>query len=369
MKNLSINLLNSSYEIMIGNDILSSSGAVQQLSALLAGKSCLIISDSNVYPLYGEGVTKLADRAGVCKVDSFVFSAGEESKRLSTIEKIYHFAISKGLDRGSVVLALGGGVTGDIAGFFASTYMRGIDFVQIPTSLLAMVDSSVGGKVGVDLEEGKNLVGAFYQPRLVLADISVLQTVPKRELASGLAEVVKYGMIMDAEFVAWLEMEAVRINNLDKGCLEQLVSRCCGFKAEVVEEDEKEHGRRAILNYGHTFGHALEVVGGYRLLNHGEGVAIGMGMAIDFALALGLLTGDAVELQDRVLAKLNLPVVMPKCDKCRAEEVLQYMYRDKKVKDGKLVLVLTDSVGSVIMRKCDEKELLLEKIRGRFAKA
>ncbi|MCK5834876.1 MAG: 3-dehydroquinate synthase, partial [Lentisphaeria bacterium] len=249
----------------------------------------------------------------------------------------YSLAAQKGLDRKSIIIALGGGVTGDMGGFLAASYMRGIDFIQFPTSLLAMVDSSVGGKVGIDLPEGKNLVGAFWQPLAVVADLATLKTLPPREVKSGLAEVVKYGMIYDPKFLSFLEAHTADFNNLNLDVFKEVVSICCKIKSKIVSEDEREQGIRAILNYGHTFGHSIEMLGGYSLLNHGEGVAIGMNMAANLSVQKGLITPELATRQLDLLNEIGLPTTI---SDLKDTAILQGMYSDKKVESGTIRLVL-----------------------------
>ena len=268
------------YDITVGEGLFDALGD-SPVKPFVDGRACLIVSDSNVAPLYGDACESLLRACGATEVHCTEFPAGEESKTLATVSTFYGTCVDRGLDRKSLIVALGGGVTGDMAGFLAATYMRGIDFIQIPTSLLAQVDSSVGGKTGVDLPEGKNLVGAFKQPLHVLIDVNTLKTLPRRELLSGLAEVVKYGVSLDEAFLSYLENHVDAIVGLDAEACAYAITRSCELKAEVVLKDEHDlTGLRAILNYGHTFGHALETLGGYNALTHGEGVAIGMLMAL-----------------------------------------------------------------------------------------
>ncbi len=334
------------YDITIARGLLPSQGPEGRLAAVVGGRRCLIVSDSNVAELYGPTTVATVQRAGAEHVGLEAFTAGEASKTLATVEEFYHLAVGHRLDRSSVVVGLGGGVTGDMAGFIAATYMRGIDFIQIPTSLLAMVDSSVGGKVGVDLPEGKNLIGAFYQPQAVLIDLNFLKTLPERELLCGLAEVVKYGVIMDAALFHLLSANVENLLARDPDIYAEVVARCCQLKAEVVAADEREEsGRRALLNYGHTFGHALETLGGYNSgLNHGEAIAVGMGMAADLATAIGLAAPELVAEQDTLLRRLGLPVRIRQ-DNCTPEAVIEAMGRDKKVRNGRLKLVLPYAIG------------------------
>jgi 3-dehydroquinate synthase len=259
--------------------------------------------------------------------------------------ELWEQMLEQGTDRKSVVVAVGGGVVGDLAGFVAATFARGLRFVQVPTTLLAQVDSSVGGKVGINLSGGKNMVGAFWQPRGVVIDVDTLDTLPEREYRAGLAEVVKYGVIQDAEFFAFLEASIALINDRDRPTLTRIIERCCRLKADVVEQDEREEtGVRAILNYGHTFCHALETATGYEQLLHGEGVAIGMICAARLAQRMGRVDAEFTSRLCDLLAALNLPLTVPEVDH---EELVELMYRDKKVDRGKLRFVLPTRMGHV----------------------
>ena len=332
MIKISVPVPNQSYDIFIGTHIYETIDLPQ-----VKDRQCLIVTDSNVGPLYQKQVWALLKRNGASAIDAVDFPAGEESKTLSTMQNFYSLAAQKGLDRKSIIIALGGGVTGDMSGFLAASYMRGIDFIQFPTSLLAMVDSSVGGKVGIDLPEGKNLVGAFWQPLAVVADLATLKTLPIREVKSGLAEVVKYGMIYDQNFLEFLENHTSDFNSLNLNVFEQVVSTCCKIKSKVVSEDEREQGIRAILNYGHTFGHSIEMLGGYSLLNHGEGVAIGMNMAANLSVQKELISPELAVRQLRLLTEIGLPTTIVNL---MATDILKGMYSDKKVESGTIRLVL-----------------------------
>jgi 3-dehydroquinate synthase len=317
-----------------------------------------------VAPLYADAVINLANQAGAESCSLASFPAGESSKTLETVGRLCSEAVASGLTRKSVILALGGGVVGDIAGFVASSYMRGIEFVQIPTTLLAMVDSSVGGKVGVDLPEGKNLVGAFHQPRLVLADLATLDTLPERELRCGMAEVIKYGVIMDRPFFDFLSASIEGVHARTTEIMTKIVCRSCELKAQIVREDERESGIRAILNYGHTFGHAIETLTRYDRYNHGEAVAIGMGMAIDLAHSLGRTPAEDVERQNRLLEENGLPIRL-KPEGVDAERVFKTMHSDKKALNGKLRLVLPRELGRAEVIDSVPDSMVIDAIRGR----
>lgn len=353
------------YCIAIDKQLFDTAASRELLEPVVRDRTCLLVSDSNVAPLYAAAVTAAAEEAGASHVLTVSFPAGEQSKQIATLIDLYRGAVQAGLDRTARILAVGGGVTGDIAGFVAATYMRGIPFVQIPTSLLAMVDSSVGGKVGVDLPEGKNLVGAFHQPELVLTSLSVLETLPARELACGLAEIVKTAVILDAGLFDTLEREQARLNHDHLAAFEPVIARCCELKAEVVAEDEREHGRRAILNYGHTFGHALETLGSYSALNHGEAVAVGMGMAADLAVATRRCPPELPKRQDALLDAFHLPT---HCELpgISVDDVLAAMKRDKKVRRGALRLILPDGLGRVSITPFEDESALRQAIGGRL---
>jgi 3-dehydroquinate synthase len=358
LKKIDVNLSERSYDIVIMSGLLDDLSA--KIESFVQQRKVLIVSDSNVSKLYGNKVLK-GIKSTCSEAEITSFSAGEPSKTLATVESLYVKAIEMGLDRSSVIVALGGGVVGDVAGFLAATYMRGIDFIQIPTSLLAMVDSSVGGKTGVDLPVGKNLVGAFWQPKAVLIDTKTLRTLPEREVRCGLAEVVKYGIILDEEFFCYLENHKVELKNLDMDCYEEVIARCCELKAMIVVDDEREEsGRRAILNYGHTFAHAIEVIKGYEKINHGEAVAIGMCMAANLSVA-DVRLDDAAELrQENLLRALHLPTTV---DGVKASEIYNAMQQDKKVLDGKIRFILPDTIGEVTLVEDLGKSMVMDAIR------
>ncbi len=334
------------------------------LAEIVRGRNCLIISDSHVTPLYGGAATALLAAAGATGVASATFPAGEPSKNLHTMSTLYGEAVRAGLDRKSLVVALGGGVAGDMAGFLAATYMRGIDYIQLPTSLVAQVDSAVGGKTGVDLPEGKNLVGAFKQPRAVMIDVSALKTLPPRELSCGLAEVLKYGVILDAEFFAFLEKNVPGLLDVDEAVYMHVVRRSCELKAEVVLADEHDlNGRRAVLNYGHTFGHALEKLAGYGELTHGEAISIGMMMAVELAAKRGGAEPEELcRRQEALLTALGLPV---RATEVAPEEVFEAMQTDKKYEHGRSRLLLPARLGTVALVKDVAEREILEAIGGR----
>lgn len=331
-----------SYPIEIGSGNLPETGRF--LNALGGAEHVVLMTDSNVEPLHAPTVgDSLAD--GGAEVDLVVVEAGETSKSAAVADAAWQKLLELGADRRTVVIALGGGVVGDLAGFVAATYARGIRFLQIPTTLLAQVDSSVGGKVGINLPGAKNMVGAFWQPLGVLIDTGVLGTLPRREFVSGLAEVVKYGVILDAEFFGYLEAHAGELDARQPEVLRQVIARCCRLKADVVEADEREiAGGRAALNYGHTFAHALEAVAGYGELLHGEAVSIGMMCAARLAERLGRVDSAFARRQDALLTTLGLPVRCPPVDH---DALVDAMSRDKKTEAGRLRFVLPDRLGHV----------------------
>lgn len=343
MAEVNVNLPGGGYAIRIITGGLDELGTF--VRRLLLGDRCLVVTDANVAALYGERAVATLRRSGLNAAIAVV-PPGEESKSLAVAETLYSKAIDCGLDRRSPIVAVGGGVVGDLAGFVAATYMRGVPFIQVPTTLLAQVDSSVGGKVAVNHPAGKNLIGAFYQPRLVVADPGVLATLPARELATGLAEVVKHGIIADAVFFAWLEANSTAVLARETGAMAEIILRSCEIKAAVVEEDEKESGLRMILNFGHTIGHAVEAATGFAL-THGEAVAVGMHGAARLSSLLGLCGPETVAAVTALLTRFGLPIAAPGC---RAADLLAYLARDKKSLDGAVNWVLLGDIGRVVVR-------------------
>jgi 3-dehydroquinate synthase len=342
MPSVHVNLGPRSYDIEIGSGNLAAT--VRYCDAEQEDAHAVIITDTHVDELYSDAVADPLQEAGA-QVDILSVEAGEQSKSPEVAQELWEQLLDQGADRKTVVVALGGGVVGDLAGFVAATFARGLRFVQIPTTLLAQVDSSVGGKVGINLPGGKNMVGAFWQPCGVLIDVDVLHTLPQREYRAGLAEVVKYGVIQDAEFFAFLEANAEPINDRGPDVLTHIVERCCRLKADVVEQDEREEtGLRSILNYGHTFCHAFEAATGYEQLLHGEGVAIGLMCAARLAERLGRVDAAFVARQRALLEAFGLPLEVPDVNH---EELIELMYRDKKVERGWLRFVLPTRLGHV----------------------
>ncbi|NET51635.1 MAG: 3-dehydroquinate synthase, partial [Merismopedia sp. SIO2A8] len=322
------------------------------------GQRMLLVSNPTVFEHYGERAIASLTRAGF-DVAYCLLPDGEQYKHLEAIQTIYNAALAHRLERSSTLVSLGGGVIGDMTGFAAATWLRGINFVQIPTSLLAMVDASIGGKTGVNHPQGKNLIGAFYQPRLVLIDPLVLATLPEREFRAGMAEVVKYGIIWDAKLFERLDAEAslATLNDVSDDLMQLILTRSCQAKADVVSQDEKEAGLRAILNYGHTIGHAIESLTGYTTVNHGEAVAIGMVAAGKMATQLGLWDGKNGDRQDTLLGKIALPTRAP--SGLDPQAILDTLQTDKKVKAGKVSFILPTRIGEVTITDQVSSETVL----------
>ncbi len=348
-----VELGDNSYPIIIGENILNRLGT--NLRKLPLADKVMLVTNPTVNALYGDIVTKSLREAGYEVILGLV-PDGEKYKSLESAQKLYDIAFDARLDRKSAVIALGGGVIGDLAGFVAATYMRGVPFIQVPTTLLAQVDSSVGGKVAVNHPKGKNIIGSFYQPKLVYTDISTLRTLEPRQFKAGMAEVIKYGVIWCDDFFTYLEKNRERLQQLDPQALINIIKRSCEIKAQVVAQDEKEMGVRAILNYGHTFGHAIEALTNYSTYVHGEGVAIGMVLANHLAVRKGLLNDSDQERIDRLIAVFGLPTGYGNLAK---EILLQKMYFDKKVKSGKINFVLPEKIGLVrITDEVTESDIL-----------
>lgn len=344
MERLTVALGERSYPILIGRNALEA--LPDALAELDVRGAVAVVTDSHVGPLYGERVEGLLRQGGLNPVRCEM-PAGEEHKRLARVEELCGRFLEGGLDRSSMVVALGGGVVGDIAGFAAAAFMRGIPFVQVPTTIVAQVDSSVGGKTGVNHPLGKNIIGAFHQPSAVVIDLDLLSTLPDRELRAGLAEVIKHGVIADEDLFAYLERRADALLAHDLDALELPVRRSCEIKAEVVGADEREHGLRAILNYGHTFGHGIEAASGYTTFLHGEAVALGMHAAGALARLLGMVDDAFVERQRACIEACGLPARWPDLP---IDDTLQAMRRDKKARAGRLKFIVPDRVGHVIQR-------------------
>jgi 3-dehydroquinate synthase len=343
MRNVRVPLGTRSYDIRVGPGLLSRLG--HECARLKLQGPCAIISDTNVAPRYARAAQQALRQAGIPST-LITVPAGEKAKSLKTVHACYDQLAAQRLERKSFIVALGGGVVGDLAGFVAATYLRGVAFVQVPTTLLAQVDSSVGGKVGVNLKAGKNLVGAFYQPRLVLCDLDTLGTLPKREYRAGLAEVIKYGIIYDAALFRRLERDLPGLLRREPGTLAAVVARCCEIKAEVVGQDETESGLRAILNFGHTIGHALEAISHYGKYLHGEAISIGqVGAAGLSGQLLGLPKRD-IDRMAGLFRRAGLPTEV-RLSPARQKQLLSAMQLDKKVSGGEIKFVLARRIGKV----------------------
>ncbi len=339
MERITVSLGERSYPISIGAGLFNDPA----LLSLSSKQKVVVITNHTVAPLYAKQIMTLLDQKG-CISALLELPDGEKYKTLETFNTVMSYLLENNISRDVVIIALGGGVIGDLVGFAASCYQRGVDFIQIPTTLLSQVDSSVGGKTAVNHPLGKNMIGAFYQPKSVIIDTNCLSTLPAREFSAGMAEVIKYGIIYDEEFFVWLEQHMDDLYALEEQALTYAIARCCQIKAEVVAQDEKESGIRALLNLGHTFGHAIEAELGYGNWLHGEAVAAGTMMAAKTAELQGLITQQQV---DRILAifkKAKLPVQTP--ESMSFEDFIKHMMRDKKVLSGELRLVLPTSIGT-----------------------
>lgn len=332
------------YEIIIENGILDNCG--EFIKKVSKAMRVAVISDTNVFPIYGEKVIKSLTNCGY-QVCSFTFEAGEKSKNLTTVSKMYDFLAENHLTRTDLIVALGGGVTGDMAGFAAASYLRGIDFVQIPTSLLSQVDSSVGGKTGVDIGAGKNLVGAFWQPILVLIDSNTLKTLPQYYFEDGMGEVIKYGCIKDKALFEKLENENA------EDCIEDIIYNCVAIKRDVVSRDEREKGERALLNFGHTLGHALEKIGNFTDLSHGQAIAIGMCMITKASEKAGLTEKGSAQRIETLCKKYNLPTD----SEILKAEIAKAASSDKKTNGSSIKLALIKKIGESYLEKIETSEL------------
>lgn len=350
MKSLSVDLGDRSYPIFIHHDLL---GNADLIKPYIVGKQVLIVSNETVAPLY---LDKVLEMTAGYERETLILPDGEQYKNLQICERIFDCLLEHHFNRTATLIALGGGVIGDITGFAAACYQRGVNFIQIPTTLLAQVDSSVGGKTGVNHPLGKNMIGAFYQPRCVIADTHTLQTLDDRQLSAGIAEVIKYGLIRDAEFFDWLETRIDALLQRDNDTLAYAIERSCRNKAEVVAADEKEAGQRALLNLGHTFGHAIETGAGYGTWLHGEAVGCGMYMAADLSCRLGWINAEQLSRIKNLLVAARLPVDAPA--ELTSQQFLDLMAVDKKVLAGKLRLVLLEDIGQAkVTEEFDHKQL------------
>jgi len=338
MDKLIVDLGERSYPISIGENLLAQT---ELFSSVIKGKKVMIVTNDVVAPLY---LTRCKETLINFELDEIILPDGEKHKNLKTFEIILATLLENKHARDTTIVALGGGVIGDMAGFAAACYQRGVPFIQVPTTVLSQVDSSVGGKTAVNHELGKNMIGAFYQPQAVIIDINCLHTLPAREFAAGMAEVIKYGIIYDQAFFSWLDNNSQNIKSLEPATITYMIKRCCDIKAEIVSLDEKEHGIRALLNLGHTFGHAIEAEQGYGNWLHGEAVAVGMILAAKTSFALGLIEHAQVEQITQLIAHFDLPLAAPK--EMHYEQFAVHMQLDKKVLNGKLRLILPTSVGT-----------------------
>ena len=353
MKRLGIELGERSYDILIGPGLRKRIG--EFLKAIFEPSRVIIITHPSINSLYGEEVLASFIAQG-WTTDIIEVPEGESSKSLNQAEKLYDHLLALNCDRKSVLVALGGGVIGDLVGFVAATYQRGVSFIQVPTTLLSMVDSSVGGKTAVNHPKGKNMIGAFYQPRLVVGDLETLRTLSQKEYRAGLAEVVKYGVIADAKLFEFLETNYKEIINLEHKFLTHIVETSCAIKASVVEKDERESHYRMILNFGHTFGHAIESLTGYSQFVHGEAVAIGMVLAAQLSHSMGTCSEKVPKRLRALLNKLGLPIDMPVLS---ASDVIESLYHDKKTMDHKIKFILVNEIGSIeIIDQVSEAEIL-----------
>lgn len=349
MQTLNVELGDRSYPIFVGADLFRA----EHLKPYIKGNQILIVSNETVAPLY---LDQLKAVLPAVQIDEVILPDGEQFKTLDQLNAVYDHLLKNRHNRTTTLIALGGGVVGDMTGFAAACYQRGVNFIQIPTTLLSQVDSSVGGKTGVNHPLGKNMIGAFHQPQVVLASVDVLRTLPDRELSAGLAEVIKYGLVYDSGFLDWLEGNMSGLVGRNSALLSRAIYRSCELKAEVVAQDEKESGVRALLNLGHTFGHAIESCQGYGNWLHGEAVAVGTVMAADLSQRLGWINSEDYARVVRIFKLANLPVAAP--EGMTADEFMSLMAVDKKVIDGQLRLILLRSLGSaVVTDKFDPKAL------------
>jgi 3-dehydroquinate synthase len=350
METLTVGLAERSYDIHIGYDIIDLLGS--HLVKINFPRRVVVVTNETVAPLYLDEVTRSLESEGIEPL-RIVLPDGEQYKNYETLNAIYTQLIELGCDRNSGIVALGGGVIGDMAGYAAATFLRGIPFVQVPTTLLSQVDSSVGGKTAINHPLGKNMIGAFYQPRLVLIDCKTLETLSKRDLKAGIAEVIKYGVIYDEAFFSWLESHTTSLLQLDKASLIHTIKTSCDIKAKVVEQDEREGSLRAILNYGHTFGHAVEQLSGYGVVLHGEAVAIGMVVAAQLSEKIELCSGEDIARLQTLLEDFGLSVAVPDFP---LDDYLGVMCRDKKVQDGVLRMVFNRGIGGCEIRSLVDPE-------------
>jgi len=362
---VTIDLDSRAYDIYIGSGLLY--GVADYLPSSVEGRAAYIITDRHV-ETHASHIKDSLMEAGASVCETYILPPGEQTKSFAELEKLSSWLLTHGIDRKSLIFAVGGGVVGDLTGFCASTILRGVPFIQIPTTLLAQVDSSVGGKTGINTAQGKNLVGTFYQPKAVIADLQTLETLPQRELLAGYAEIVKYGLINDSSFFYWLEDNGHKVCELEPEALSHAIQMSVQAKAEIVQADELEKGQRALLNLGHTFGHALEAAAGYdgRLL-HGEAVAIGCVMAFELSCSLGYCTRQDVERVEAHFSSVGLPThpsfLDPPLD-ITVDKMLDLMASDKKAQGGKLNFILVNGIGSAFMSDDVPDDVLREILKG-----
>tara|TARA_B100000686_G_scaffold114515_1_gene122030 strand:- start:2368 stop:3468 length:1101 start_codon:yes stop_codon:yes gene_type:complete len=352
MKRLAVDLAERSYEIQIDNGLLEKSGEVVRQATI--ARRAVVVTNPTIRSLFGDTVTSSLERAGFL-TNYITIPEGEEFKTLASAERVFDHLLAFHCDRSSVLIALGGGVIGDLTGFVAATFMRGIPLVQIPTTLLAQVDSSVGGKTAVNHPKGKNIIGAFYQPKAVIIDLNTLKTLPAVEFRAGLAEVIKYGVIADSELFKYLENNYRRILNLDPKYLSGIIETSCSIKATIVEKDERENRYRMILNFGHTLGHAIEALTHYKKYKHGEAVAIGMVFAAKLSADIGRCDKTDERRIAALVEKFGLPTRVMDLE---PESIIQSMYHDKKTSDRNIKFILTCGVGSIEIEDHIPEELL-----------
>ena len=359
IRTVTVGLGERTYDVLIGDGLIDRAGEL--IAPLLKRARTAVVADETVMSLHGARLLAALDQAGIAS-ESIVIPPGEASKSFAELERVCDRLLAQKLDRGDLIVALGGGVVGDLAGFAAAIYKRGIDFVQIPTTLLAQVDSSVGGKTAIDTPRGKTLIGAFHQPRLVLADQGVLATLPDREMRAGYAEVIKYGFLGDFSFFEWLEANGSAVLAREPAALTHAVARSVEMKAEIVAEDERETGRRALLNLGHTFGHALEAEAGFGDgLIHGEAVALGCAQAFRYSARLGFCPSQDAVRASQAIAHAGLPSRLADiCGPFNADRLIDHMAQDKKADDGQLTLILAEGIGRAFVAKTVDTAKLRE---------
>ncbi len=362
MDRIPVSLGDRSYEIVVGNGIIGTLG--EEMVRLKFGPKLMLISSHTVWPLYGKIVQESLTKRGF-KVATCLLNDDEEAKSLQTVTAVIDDLLENGLDRSSAIVAVGGGVVGDIAGFAAATYMRGIPYVQVPTTLLAQIDSSVGGKTGVNRPKAKNLVGAFHQPKLVWSDVSTLASLPEREFRSGIAEAIKYSIISDPSLSELLKANAESLSKIPSDVLVEIVSRCCSIKAGIVEKDEKERGIRSILNYGHTVGHALESLTDYTAYTHGEAIAIGMIAAARISRDIGATGPETVQQHESMIRAFGLPGVFPRS--ISPASILKQITGDKKRMAGRARWILPRKIGEVFITSDVPADVVLGTLVGMTA--